>query len=242
MLQEGLALPTRALLDVVNNAYAVLVLRDHGQRRSGEGEGSLAKYYYLHNNFALPAEEEDSLVEWGIGRFAFTGIFLAAGGLMLVFLADTWRPALVGVLLVTYASYRTQGVLTNISRFREWEKTECQLIPCGLHGTERIVQAVLLTTVAVADLLDSRVLLLIGLSLATAQVFFMEVVGQMVITWGYTKYLGAFITCFAPPWCWYVFSATLLPLFSRSLCLSGALGAACIGFRRNSAMVCISTR
>lgn len=176
VLEEGLALPTRVLLDLVNTVHAVLVLRG-------------ITYYYLHNDFALSAEEEASLVEWGIGRRAFAGILLAVGGLMLVLKAGVWRPAVIGNLLVTAAAYRVEGTLTTLLRVvrsREW-KNGCQLIPAGIHGTERFVQFVLITTLAVSELLDSRVLLIVGLSLATAQVALLEVIGQMVTTWGYKR-------------------------------------------------------
>eukprot|EP00752_Nemacystus_decipiens_P017008 g15227.t2 len=95
VLQEGLALPKRVLLELVNTVYAVLVLR---------GE----TYHYLHNNFALSANEEESLVDWGIGRPAFAGILLAVGGLMMVLFSEIWRPAVVGTLLVAAATYRIQ--------------------------------------------------------------------------------------------------------------------------------------
>ena len=184
VLEEGLALPSRVVLELVNTVYAVLVLRGD-------------TFHYLHNDFAMSAEEEESLVEWGIGRRAFAGILFAVGGLMLVLFSDVWRPAVVGTLLVAAATYRIEGALTTLIRicYGGW-KDEYRLIPKGIHGTERFVQFVLITTLAVSEILDHRLLLLIGLSLATFQVVILEIVGQIAITWGLKKYLKAVFTQF----------------------------------------------
>ena len=177
VFREGVALPTDALLDIVHNAHAVLVLR-------GTDE-----YFYLHNRFVLSTEEEEALVEWGIGRPLFANSCLAVGGTLLVAFAEKiWGPAVVGTLLVAASGYRVQGALTKVLRVRSVAWTTHKLVPSGIHGIERVVQLVLVTLVALADLLDDRVLLLTALTLAAAQVVVMEYVGQACLTWGYVKY------------------------------------------------------
>ena len=200
VIREGLALPTKTLLDITNAVHAVLVLRD-----SSGGSGD--EYFYPHNDFALSAEEEDSLVEWGMGRPLFSGVLLAVGGVLLVALAErVWRPAAVGVLLVAGAHYRIQGALTRMIRINSGEWKRHELVPSGIHGTERAAQSLLLTVLALADLLDSRVLLLVGLVAAASQVVLMEVAGQVVITWGFQGYVStlslALLSCWQIVFLW----------------------------------------
>ncbi|CAN0199680.1 unnamed protein product [Ectocarpus fasciculatus] len=218
VVREGLALPKRTLLEIVNTVYATLVVR---------GES----LHYLNNDFALSAEEEDSLVEWGIERPVLGGMFLAMLGFLLVWLAEqVWRPAIVGILLVGAAQYRIQGALSSIIRISSdgWKRHD--LVPNGVHGAERLVQSILLTTLAVADLLDSREALLVGLFVATLQVVLLEIVGQIVITWGLHAYLFTLLktirlcvtACVA--WIiggffWYVFAGGFAIAFTMSLLL-----------------------
>lgn len=176
VIREGLALPVRSLLELVNTVYAVIVVRGDN-------------YFFLQNNFALDAGEEDSLLEWGMGRLVFANIFLAVGGLLLMAKAERWwRPAVVGVLLVAAASYRVQGTHTKLIRIRSVEWGQFKLVPRGIHGSERAVQLALLATLALADLMGSRELLLFGLSATAFQVVVLEVWGQAA-TWGFSNYL-----------------------------------------------------
>lgn len=176
VIREGLALPVQSLLELVNTVYAVVVLRRD-------------TYYCLHNNFALSAEEEESILEWGVGRLVFSNIYLAVGGLLLVAMAEhVWRPAVVGVLLVAAAAYRVRGTHTKLIRVRSDDWTSSKLVPRGIHGLERAVQVVLLTTLALADLLESRVWLLVGLSATAAKVVMLEVLGQAILTWSFKHY------------------------------------------------------
>lgn len=125
VFREGVALPTRTLLRVVNSAHAVLVLR--GER-----------YFYLRHDLALPTGDEEALVAWGVARPLLANSFLAVGGTLLVALAEkVWGPAVVGTLLVAAAGYRVQGALTKVLRVRspEW-KSKYMLVPSGIHGTE----------------------------------------------------------------------------------------------------------
>lgn len=175
VIREGLALPVRSLLELVNTVYAVLVVRGDS-------------YFFLQNNFSLASEEEDSFLEWGMGRLVFANIYLAVGGLLLVAKAEKWwRPAVVGVLLVAAAAYRVQGTHTKLIRIRSVEWGQFKLVPGGLHGSERAVQLALLATLALADLLESRELLLFGLSATAFQVVVLEVLGQAA-TWGFCNY------------------------------------------------------
>lgn len=92
VLREGLTLPKISLIDLVNTVYVVLVVRGipntsgscHGGGGGGGGGSGGRGYYYLYNDFALTAEEEDSVVEWGIGRRLYAGALLAVGGPLLV--------------------------------------------------------------------------------------------------------------------------------------------------------------
>lgn len=180
VFREGVALPTRELLRVINTAHAVLLLR-------GTDE-----YFYLRNDFVLSTNEEEALVEWGVGRPLLANSVLAVGGVIMVAFAEkVWRPAIVGTLIVAAAEYGVQGVLTKVIRVRsrEW-KSGHELVPSRIHGTERLVQSVLVTLLALADLLDDRVLLLAVLVCASAQVVLMEYVGQARLTWGYARYNG----------------------------------------------------
>eukprot|EP00752_Nemacystus_decipiens_P007862 g7024.t1 len=182
VFREGLAMPTRTLLRVVNRAHAVLVLRSGGQPTE-------SRYFYLHDGFVLSADEEESLREWGVGRALFTNIYLAVGGTMLVaFAGQVWQPLIVGTLLVAAAGYRVQGALTNLLRVKsaEWEHRE--LVPSGTFGIERVVQLVLVVLVALGDLLENEELLLWALVCATLNVVLMETAGQMVVTWGFRRY------------------------------------------------------
>lgn len=185
VFREGLAIPTRTLLGIVNRAHAVLVLRGRED------------YFYIHSDFALSTEEEESIMEWGVGRPVYANACLAVGGTLLVaFFEQAWRPALVGTLLVASASYRVQGVLTKVLRVcsDEWK---CHgLVPSGIHGTEQVVQIMLGTFVALAELLDDRVLLLTALSFASAYVVIIEAVGQAVTTWGFHRYKSELLAFF----------------------------------------------
>ena len=177
VFREGLALPTTDLLHVVNTAHAVLVVR------------GAEEYFYLRDDFVLSTCEEESLVEWGVGRPLLANSFLAVGGALLVALVEkVWGPAVVGTVIVAAAGYRVQGAMTKLMRVRspEWERN--LLVPSGIHGTERVVQIVLVTLVALADLLDHRVLLLTALVIASAQVLVLEIAGQTCLTWGLATY------------------------------------------------------
>lgn len=172
VFQEGLSFPTRELVSVVNNAFAVLVLR------------GTKDYFYLRNDFVLTAEEEDSLLEWGVGRPVFGNSLLAVGGTLLVaFAEEVWRPAVVGMLLVAAAGYRIEGAVTKIYRVMSKEWRDHLLVPSGIQGVERALQFVVLTLVALADLLDDKVLRLAALTCASMQVVLLEVAGQVVVTW-----------------------------------------------------------
>eukprot|EP00752_Nemacystus_decipiens_P015535 g13861.t1 len=156
---HGVSFPTREVLSVVNNAHAVLVLRGTND------------YFYLRDDFVMSANEELALVEWGVGPPLFANSLLAVGGTALVaFVEEVWGPAVLGILLVAASEYRVQGVMTKLLRTRspEW-KSNCKLVPSGVHGTERVVQGVLVTLLALADLLDDRWLLLAALTLASVQ-------------------------------------------------------------------------
>jgi len=181
VFQEGLAFPTRELVSAVNNAHAVLVLR------------GTEDYLYLHDDFVLSADEEESLVKWGVGRPLFGNSLLAVGGTLLVAFAEqVWKPAAVGTLLVVAAGYRVQGVMTKVYRVMSKEWKDDLLVPSGIHGVERAVQFVVVTLVALADLLDDRDFRLAALSFASVQVALLEFAGQMIVTWGwatYTKFL-----------------------------------------------------
>lgn len=180
VFQEGLAMPTSTLLRIVNKAHAVLVLRGN------------ARFFYLHSDFVLSADEEESLVEWGIGRPLFANTLLAVGGVVLVAFAEkVWGPAVIGTLLVAAAVLRVQGAMTKALRIMSFEWRHYQLVPSGIHGVERAVQLLLVTLVALADLLDSKVLLLSALSFATLEVILLESIGQAVITWTIPKYARA---------------------------------------------------
>lgn len=130
---------------------------------------------------------------WGVGRTLLANSLLAAGGTLLVAFAErVWRPAVVGTFLVAAAEYRVQGVLTKVLRVRspEW-KSGHQLVPSGILGMERLVQGVLVSLVALADLLNDRVLLLAALTLASVQVVVLEYVGQAPLTWGLRSTTGS---------------------------------------------------
>lgn len=177
VIREGQAVPTMELLRVVNNAHAVLALRGENQ------------YFYLRDDFVLSAREEEAVIEWGVGRSLLGNSVLAVGGTLLVAFAEQiWRPAIVGTLLVAAAGYRVQGALTKVLRVRSPAWSDNMLVPSGIHGTERAVQGVLVMLVALADLLDNRVLLLTALVLASGQVVVLECVGQAVLTWGRERY------------------------------------------------------
>lgn len=178
VLREGMRLPTRSLLEFVNTFHAVLV-------RGGD-----SKYFYLHDGFVLSAREEQALVEWGVGRPLVANSLLAIGGTLLVaFAQKVWAPAVVGTLLVAAAGYRVQGALTKALRKKspEWQSGH-NLVPSGILGRERVVQGVLVTLVALGDLLGDRVLQLTALTLASLKVAVLEYVGQAYLTWGYAKY------------------------------------------------------
>ena len=165
---------------------------------------------------------------------------------MLVLFADVWRPAVVGTLLVAAATYRIQGALTKLIRkcSPSWKRED--LIPNGIHGTERLVQFVLVTTLAVSEILDSRPLLLIGLSLATFQVVILEIVGQAVITWGWRKYLVSvgrrLYSCVMV--CSLLWSVAALSYFSERFASVLLLGLiiliGCVFVGRRSAQGCIA--
>ena len=177
VFREGLSMPKGELVRVVNAAHAVLTLRGNDE------------YFYLRGDFVLSAREEEALKEWGFGRPLFANSLLAAGGTLLVCFAEQiWPPAVVGTLLVAAAGYRVQGALTKVLRVRSAEWSDNLLIPSGIHGTERVVQGVLVTLVALADLLDDRVLLLTALTIASAEVVVLESVGQAVLTFGSAVY------------------------------------------------------
>lgn len=180
VFREGLAFPTRELLGVANNAHAVLVLRGYSE------------YFYLHISFVLSAEEEESLVQWGVGRTLLSNSLLAVGGTLLVAFAEQiWEPAIVGTLLVAAAGYRVQGAMTGVLRVRSQEWKNIRLVPSGIHGAERVVQVVIVTLVVLADLLDDRVLQLVALTCASVHVVLLEVVGHAVLTWGWARYTKA---------------------------------------------------
>ncbi|CAM9914374.1 unnamed protein product [Ectocarpus fasciculatus] len=180
IFREGVAMPTRELVRIVNNAHAVLVL-------------SHKEYFYLREGFVLSAREEYALVEWGVGRPLFANSLLAVAGAMMVWFSEVWEPALVGTLLVAAAGYRLDGALTNVLRIMSagW-KNYHDLVPSGIHGTERVVQGGLVTLVAIADLLDDTPLLRWTLTLASALVIVMEYVGQALLTWGSQTYNRTF--------------------------------------------------
>lgn len=178
VLREGMAFPTRQLISVVNEAHAVVVVRGGND------------YFYLRGDFVLSAREEEELVEWGVRRPLFANSLLAVGGTLLVAIVEkAWEPAVVGTLLVAAAEYHVQGALTKVLRVRslEW-KSKHKLVPSGIHGTERAVQGMLLTLVALADLLNHRGLLLTALICASVQVVLLEYVGQSRLTWGHERY------------------------------------------------------
>lgn len=79
--------------------------------------------------------------------------------------------------------------MTKVLRIRSpaW-KSKYKLVPSGIHGTERVVQGVLVTLVALADLLDDRWLLLAALTLASVQVVVLKYLGQALLAWGCEKY------------------------------------------------------
>ncbi|CAN0033725.1 unnamed protein product [Scytosiphon promiscuus] len=188
VLRERLRLPTHTLLHLVNSAHAVLVLR---VLRDG------AVYHYLHDEVVMSADEEELLMEWGLGRSVLANPGLALGGTVLVAFAErVWQPAVIGTLLVAAASYRAEGVLTKILRVRSSDWKSHKLVPSGIHGTERTGQLVLIVLVALADLLDDRVLLLTALTLASVHVIFVESVGQAVTTWGWRTYLQSVLPTF----------------------------------------------
>lgn len=218
VFREGLALPTRELLRVVNNAHAVLVLR-----------GGTKKYFYLRRDgFVLSTREEQALMEWGVGRPLLANFVLAAGGTFLVALAERfWGPAVVGLLLVALAGYRVQGALTKLLRVRsrEW-KSGCMLVPSGLHGAERALQGVLVTLVALAGLLDNKWVLLGTLAAASVQVFVVECIGQAALTWGSAKYIRVLYHHLL--WCT-VMSLYLVCLLWFTYACAGILGACVLG-------------
>lgn len=125
-------------------------------------------------------------MEWGLGR-ALLGnsvVVVVRGVLLVVFAAQVWQQALVGTVLVAAASYRVQGVLTKVLRVwsDEWKRHD--LVPSGSLGTERALQLLLVALVALAGLLEDRVVLLTVLTLASVHVVLLESVGQAVTTWG----------------------------------------------------------
>lgn len=71
---------------------------------------------------------------------------------MVAFAEEVLGPAVVGTLLVAAAAYRVQGTMTKVLRVTsvEWERH--MLVLSGVHGTERAVQILLVTLVALADL------------------------------------------------------------------------------------------
>lgn len=207
VFREGMAMPKKELVRVVNEAYAVLVRRDHINHKED---------FYLRDEFVLSVRDEEALEEWGIGRFLFANSILA-----LVFAEPVWTPAVVGTLLVAAAGYRVQGGLTRIRRAlsSDW-KRKVKLIPSGIHGSERAVQILLVTIVAIADLLEDRMLLLAALVSASVQVVVVETVGQAAITWGVSFYrsfvflvvgVWAFVCAgmLAFVWLAYVFAASV---------------------------------
>lgn len=212
VLREGLELPTHTLVKFVNEAYAVLVLRV--QQESTE-------YHYLHNACVMSADEEESLVQWGVGRTILGNPGIAVAGTLLVAFAEKfWQPAIVGTLLVASASYRVQGVLTKVLRVRSPEWKENKLVPRGIHGTERAMQLVLVVLVALADLMEGRVLLLTALTSASVYVILLEMIGHAVTTWGWKVYIRRLCIIFASSivycpgyallmWLMYVFAGSL---------------------------------
>lgn len=190
----------------------------------------------------LSATEEKALMEWGVGRPLFASSLLALGGMLLVAVVeDFWEPAVVGTLLVAAAGYRVQGALTKILRTRsdEWkEGTRHRLIPSGILGTERVMQGVQVTLVALADLLNDRRLLLAVLTFVSVQVIVLEYVGQARLTYGFAKVnrelrvqLGAWTFCSAGflawLWFWYVFAGCFSTMMTVGV-IQGALGATSI--------------
>lgn len=177
VFREGSAMPTDTLVNIVNTAHTVLVLR-------GTDE-----YFYLRDDFVLSTRDEEALMEWCVGRPLFANSLLAVGGtLMVAFAGKIWRPAVVGTLLVAASGYLVQGALTKVLRVKSGWWTKHMLVPSGIHGTERVMQFMLVTVVALADLLDDSVLLLTALTLASAQVVLLEYVGQVRLRWGYAEY------------------------------------------------------
>lgn len=217
VFQEGLTLPADILLACVNEAHAVLVLRVLADS---------TEYHYLHNDLVMSADEEESLMEWGVGRLTFGNPTLAVGGtLLVVFAEQVWQPAIIGTLLVATASYRVQGVLTKVLRVWSPEWKANKLVSRGIHGTERAVQLVLLVLVVLADLLEDRVLLLTALISASVYVVLLETIGQAVTTWGWRKYtintckvVGKMtliiLGCVGCLWLDYVFAGALFCIFS----------------------------
>lgn len=180
VLREGWSIRTHALLHLVNTAHAVLVRRVLPQS---------IEYIYLHNDFVMSADEEESLLEWGVGRSIFGNPALALGGTLLVaFSEQVWKPVIIGTLLVAAALYRVQGVLTKVLRVGSPEWKCNKLVPSGTHGTERVVQLVLVVLVVLGDLLEDRILLLAALSSASVYVILLEFIGQVVTTCGWKKY------------------------------------------------------
>lgn len=177
VLREGLAMPTRTVIGLANTAHTVLVLR-----------GS-TEYFYLQKDLVMSADEEESLMEWGVGRALLGNSVVAVGGVLLVaFAAQVWQQALVGTVLVAAASYRVQGVLTKVLRVWSDERKRHDLVPSGSLGTERALQLLLVALVALAGLLEDRVVLLTVLTLASVHVVLLESVGQAVTTWGWRTY------------------------------------------------------
>ena len=216
VFQEGLALPTGTLLHAVNCAHAVLVVGDRDE------------YFYLRDDFVLSTREEKALVEWGVGRPLLANSLLAIGGTLLVgFAEEIWGPAVVGTLLVAAAEYRIQGALTKVLRVRspEW-KSGYKLVPSGIHGVERVVQGVLVTLVALADLLDHRWLLLAALILASVQVVMLEYEGQARLTWGRKTY-NSYLYVQLKVWTFYV--AGLVAWLWLSYVFAGFFGCFLIG-------------
>ncbi len=204
VLAEDLGLPTRELVKLVNTVYAVLVVRVEDDPRRGREYF----YHYLKNDFALSAEEEASLVEWGLGRAFLAPIILAVGGSLMVQMAHLWHPALVGTLLVTAVYYRIQGAMTKLIRVMK-DKRKHHLIPSGMHGTERAAQFILIAFLAAAEIVESRTLLLGVLWATTLKVVVLECLWQWK-TWGlYVLLKGVALRLLStafPVVCWMLYS------------------------------------
>eukprot|EP00903_Cladosiphon_okamuranus_P019945 g18330.t1 len=167
VLREGLAMPTRILIAIVNTAHAVLVLR--GRR----------EYFYLHKDLVMSADEEESLTEWGVGRALLGNSAVAVGGVLLAAsAAQVWQQAFAGTVLVAAASYRVQGVLTKVCRAWSDEWRHHLLVARGSLGVEPAVHLVLVVLVALAVLWEDRALLLKALIMASAHVILLESVGS----------------------------------------------------------------